>query len=116
MERTRSGKGVKSPGSNTSKLKALSKPYIVARSKFKGLSGETSPATSNLTLTGAMLGSIEAKVKKGELTVSVVGADNVRKAIYVSDARPFAYLSKGELTQVTKELERLLKAAVDKVN
>jgi hypothetical protein len=113
-ERTRDGKGVKAPGANTTRLKPLSKKYIQWRSKFGGLSSETSPSTSNLTLTGEMLDSLSFDVRNGRLVVNVTGASNIKKAIYVSEERPFANLSKGEQTKLLKELERLMKAAVNK--
>jgi len=56
--RTRQGYGVDVPRGTKKPLKPLSSKYINYRIKYKNLSSETNPGTSNLTLTGHMLDSL----------------------------------------------------------
>jgi hypothetical protein len=104
-DRTRGGQGVKKEGGNASRLKPLSAGYIRQRARDARLSSETTPSTSNLTRYGDMLDSLYFKIVNGQLIVDVRGEDNVKKAIYTSDDRPWANLSRADIT-VIKEIVR----------
>ena len=64
------------------------------------LSGDTSPAKSNLTFSGDMIDSINHKAKKGSVKLKV---DEIY-AKFVAEDRPFMNLSK---TQVKETIEKL---------
>ena len=59
VKRTRLGYGVSKQFGQKEKLKKLSKKYIQKRETFRGLDSLTRPRTSNLTLTGQMLKSMD---------------------------------------------------------
>jgi hypothetical protein len=102
-ERVRGGQAVKKAGGNPSSLKPLSNSYIRQRARDPNLSPETSPSKSNLTRYGDMLDSLTYYVdSRGNLVVTVKGEANVRKAIYTSVDRPWANLSKADITAIQK--------------
>lgn len=102
--RTRLGYGVDVSGGQKTKLKALSSKYIVYRRLFKGLSSETSPTRSGLTLTGSMLDSLKVtSVGTNSITIEPTGTDrkgvsNANKAAWQQQkGRNFLSLSKQEV-------------------
>jgi hypothetical protein len=101
------GKGVKGPGTPTSKLKPLSEKWV-ARRKRSRLHPDTSPGTSNLTFSGRMLNALYWVIRNNILTVSI-RPDQLKKAIYTNKDRPWVNLSKGEITKVTQFVERAVK-------
>ena len=111
-ERTRAGSGAKTFEGNASALKPLKASYIKQRERDKGLSSETSPSTSNLTRYGDMLDSLDFTIRGGTLIVSVVGEDNLRKAIFTSEERPWAKLTRADVTAIRKLIEKELKDRV----
>jgi hypothetical protein len=103
------GQGVKSEGVNARRLKPLSPKWIAQRARFAALHPETSPSRSNLTYTGEMLDGLYYVIKKGEVIVSVRRGDAMKKAIFTNEIRPWANLSKGEITKIRQAVERLVK-------
>ncbi len=103
----RSGKGAKTPGGNASALKPLSKSYIAQRARER-LSSETSPSTSNLTRFGDMLDSLTYKIRNCKIIVTVDGDENVKKAIYTSEDRPWVNLTRADETVIKQLVEKLL--------
>jgi len=122
VNRTRSGRGVKSPGGNVSGLKSLSEQYILFRQRNRiRLSNTTSPSKSNLTFSGQMLESISvlkvSKVKFNQIVKIGIkpnnrddGKTNTQVINWVSNMRPFFFLSKGEATKIRKELSKRIKS------
>lgn len=102
------GKGVKAAGSPTSKLKPLSKDYIKQRARDRRLHPDTAPARSNLTRHGDMLNALRFEVKQGELVVTIKDKDQLLKAIYTNETRPWVNISKGEETQITSFITKLV--------
>ena len=102
-KRTRLGYGVSEQYGNKVKLKPLSKKYIKQR-KNDDLSNATTPNKSNLTKTGEMLDSMNAKVK-GDGVVNIgVDDNNLDKAGWVSKDRPFNNLSDAEIKQLENKI------------
>lgn len=105
-DRTRDGFGVKKVGGPEKELKKLSPRYIKARRGMK-LSQFTSPSTSNLTLTGAMLASLRVFTKNFQITIHPTGSDrkgisNQKKADWNEEkGRVFLRLSDTEIKAVT---------------
>jgi hypothetical protein len=98
--RTKAGEGVKSLNSSTKPLKPLSPKYVERRrrlSRSGKLSRETTPTTSNLTKTGAMLNDIEYTSNSKEATVFIKSDKNRKKAIRGKKDRPFMNLAKKEV-------------------
>lgn len=114
-ERTRGGSGAKTPGGNASALKPLSPSYVKQRARDPNLSPETSPSTSNLTRYGDMLDSLYYAIRQGKVFVSVEGADNLRKAIYTSVDRPWANLTRADVTAVRDLVSKLSGEVVKKL-
>lgn len=101
--RTKLGKGVDKPEGKSKRFKPLKDSTKKARRNAarKGkLSGDTSPAKSNLTFSGDMIDSINHKAKKKSVKLKV---DEVY-AKFVAEDRPFMNLSK---TQVKETIEKL---------
>jgi hypothetical protein len=73
VKRTRLGYGVERNYGYKEKLKPLSPNYIKSRKMFAKLDGFTTPRKSNLTRTGDMLRSIEAKVSNGVIEIVPTG-------------------------------------------
>jgi hypothetical protein len=126
-KRTRLGDGIASEGqsrSNKSKLKELKPGTVKNRTRMKErgeLSQLTTPKRSNLTATGQLLNSVEARdakrasVKVGPRGSRTDGKNNEDIGGYVTDAgRPFNNLSKVEVKRledaIKKDLKALLKA------
>ena len=115
QRRTRRGFGVAKSGGVRRRLAPLSAKYIKQRQRAK-LSRFTSPRRSNLTFTGQMLASLNARVvKPGTVTISADGRrrDGKRNedvAIFVSQRRPFLNLSKKEIEVLTEDYDRSLEA------
>jgi hypothetical protein len=102
--RTRLGYGVNEAGGQKSRLKPLTARYIEYRKVFKGLSSETRPGKSNLTLTGSMLDSLKVtSVGTNSLTIEPTGTDrkgvsNTNKAAWQQkQGRNFLSLSRQEI-------------------
>jgi hypothetical protein len=73
VKRTRLGYGVKKDFEAKSRLAKLSPNYIKKRKMFAGLSSNTSPSRSNLTLTGQMLDSIISETKDRTIIIKPTG-------------------------------------------
>ena len=101
------GKGVKAPGAPTSRLKPLSDRWV-ARRKRSRLHPETTPGTSNLTFSGRMLNALYWFIRGDVLTVTI-RPDQLKKATYTHEKRPWVHLSKGEMTRITQYVERAVK-------
>lgn len=112
--RTRLGKAASKTGGRAKKLKELSEPYKKERKRLrkKGvLSGDTTPAKSNLTKTGEMIDSLEYKINGDGVSVEVTGTENIRKAKENADmGRPFMYLTKIDIKAIQDLIqERIFK-------
>ena len=99
--RTQLGKGVDKSEGKAQKLKAIKPATKTARKRMKKrgeLSSKTTPARSNLTATGDMVESIDHKVKKGSLliTVDTKYAEHVHDAC--ADARAAVAAASGPCT------------------
>lgn len=73
VKRTRLGYGVDRDFAQKKRLARLSPNYVKRRKMFDGLSQNTTPTRSNLTLTGQMLDSIESNVKRGIIEIKPTG-------------------------------------------
>lgn len=104
-KRTRLGYGLSEHGGTKSKLKQLNPKYKKYRQKID-LSSATTPNKSNLTQTGHMLDDIGATVGSNN-SVSIGFTDDFanQKAEWVSEDRPFNFLSKAEISQLRKKLQ-----------
>ena len=113
-KRTRLGYGVEDDGKSQKKLKKLSNGYKDWRKKNRrALSGDTTPARSNLTQTGDMLDSIEHKVQGDSVEISVNGRFNQDKARWVTEGgRPFMNLSKAERNMVADMFRDIIKDTI----
>ena len=105
--RTRAGRGIAEPEGRPQRLEPLSTQYIGQRRRFRAngdLSSQTSPARSNLTLTGQMLDSIDYTVdtRRKLITMSFSNQDAIDKALYVTPNRPFFNASRGDVIEVTR--------------
>lgn len=105
------GKGVKEFGGRVSKLKKLHPRTVKRRKRFKGLSGSTSPNTSNLTMTGKMLASLGFILKgRSSLLIRIKGSRNKKVAQHVQNDRPFMNLSKSEIVSLVKFFKRIIRS------
>ena len=129
-KRTRLGFGTEGHDKEKSELNKLkSKQYIAFRKRlFKGkvqfrksenkitfAKGKTTPAKSNLTLTGGMLDNHTSwQRKKWKVTIGFIEKRAKRLAGYHHDKqnknrRPFNYLTKSEKRQIFQEIKTRLK-------
>jgi hypothetical protein len=123
IKRTRQGYGVSGTGQGQQSLKRLSDGYIKYRRKnrFK-LDSTTSPSKSNLTFTGQLLRSFTVyevrnnyvswgpnrKRRKGGITNQELGE-------FVSEERPFNYLSKSEIEKIRLYADKVLQSNARKL-
>ena len=73
VKRTRLGYGVEKDLGSKKRLAKLSPNYVKRRKMFEGLSENTRPSRSNLTLTGQMLDSIISTAKTGIIEIKPTG-------------------------------------------
>jgi hypothetical protein len=111
--RTRLGYGVSGEtfGGAQQKLEKLAKSTVDKRrrlSKQGRLSGQTTPARSNLTETGELLDSIQFRIRGPRVEVFIGGGRNQQVASYVSDARPFFTLSQSEVSRLADLIEQAI--------
>lgn len=59
-----------------------------------------------------MLDSLDYDIRNGVLTVTVKGEDNMRKAIFTSQERPWANLTRADVTAIRELVEKMLKDRV----
>jgi hypothetical protein len=104
-ERTREGFGISGGEGRKKKLKELAESTIKSR-RSKKLSSETTPSTSNLTETGKLLDGIKVKSSNKKTVQIVSGREDVRD--YIEKDRKFLGLTKGELTELDKKMEKLI--------
>jgi hypothetical protein len=76
VKRTRLGYGVNVNLGQKARLAKLSPNYVDRRKVFSGISSLTSAKKSNLTRTGQMLASMQAKVSRGRIFISPTGNRN----------------------------------------
>jgi hypothetical protein len=124
--RTRLGKGVNN--GDIVKLNQLSSNYIKFRKKLlggvslkqhrkttkstndKGLSGETTPGKSNLTLSGEMLDSIKGRRDGLKFTFFFGNTEANNKAKWASEnGRPFFELSNSEKNGIFRRVTQIIK-------
>lgn len=118
-DRTRAGYGVSVPRGTKKPLKPLSSKYINFRIKYKGLSSETTPGTSNLTLTGHMLDSLTNFATNKYVRIGFTNAFAKNKAEWNAEKnRVFLNLSSSEykdISQIVKEyLTEKINVAIQK--
>lgn len=110
VKRTRLGYGVNDNFGDKKKLAALSINYVKSRKK-NGVDSTTSPKKSNLTKTGQMLKSVQAKYKaKGVIVIAPTGTrsdgeSNVDIAKYNAERKPsrvFNRVSRLEFQQILR--------------
>lgn len=108
QKRTRQGSGIARQGGEVRRLKGLSPSYIKFRQSNRiRLSPFTSPTKSNLTFTNQMLGSLDVVGRGKQMAVAPTGRrsdgkSNQEIADYVSEDRPFLFLSPQELDQAQR--------------
>ena len=116
--RTRLGKGVEQSEGSFSALKPLSPATqnIRADKKKAGkLSPLTTPKKSNLTETGELLDAIKYESKDTEVRIYIEGSKNQKKAIdQVSQGRKFMNLSKTEVREIIKYLQKKIEDSFNK--
>lgn len=119
VERTRSGYGVQKTGATSRRFKPLSSSYIeYRRRKREKLDSTTNAAKSNLTFTGRMLRSMKVKeVSNNRVTwgpsndLRKGGVTNAEIGQFVAEqGRPFNYLSKQDIENITKYASKILQA------
>ena len=74
VKRTRLGYGVEKTFGSKYAFPSLSPNYIKFRRKFERLSGTTSAAKSNVTLTGQLLASMRVTSKQGSFIITPTGS------------------------------------------
>ncbi len=123
VKRTRQGLGVAGTGRSEQNLKPLSDGYTKYRrnNRFK-LDSTTSPGKSNLTFTGQLLRSFTVyevrnnfvswgpnrRRRKGGITNQELGE-------FVSERRPFNYLSKIEIEKIRLYADKVLQSNAKKL-
>lgn len=116
--RTRLGKGVEQNEAGFTPLKPLSpatQNIRQAKKKAGKLSGLTTPKKSNLTETGELLDSIKYESKATEVRIYIEGSNNQKKAIdQVGQGRKFMNLSKTEIREVIKYLQKKIEDSFNK--
>lgn len=114
-KRTQLGYGVKNR--KKSKLKKLSDLYKKQRRRKKSsLSGNTSPAKSNLTKTGKMLEEMNYKSTKDEFTIGFSTTFAKQKAKWNTDKlRPFMELSKQEVKRLRDIIQNSANSLIKKL-
>lgn len=128
VERTRRGRGVRRTNAGQRKLKGLSPNYIAYRRTQK-LAPTTRPSKSNLTFTGQLLKSMTVKKVtnrkvtwgpnkrkrggRGKFTKRTLTNEQVGE--YVSNARPFNFLSKREISKIATLIDRVLSRELSKL-
>lgn len=113
-KRTRLGFGVTGHNAKKAKLDKLSAPYTAAR-KRKKPPGPSSPSKSNLTYTGKMLDDLEARnAKAGNAEIGFKSPKSEEKAKWVSEDRPFNFISKSEFKQLRKFIQETLNKTTKK--
>jgi len=108
VNRTKAGYGVAEDGALKQRLKPLSENYKIFRQEYSSLLGDRAKIKkSNLTFTGQMLSSIKYKAKKGSVNI-FFNNDRAEYKAYMNErnGRPFFHLSKSELKDVQRILER----------
>ena len=106
---------MKTAGGNETALKPLSANYIRQRARDPNLSSETSPSTSNLTRYGDMLDALDYKISNGKLTVTIIDADNVKKASFTHDVRPWVNLSRADVLAIRELVNEMLGQEIGKL-
>lgn len=105
--RTRLGNGLDKNEGEPSKLKPLSKDYVKYRKSKNDLSEFTKPSKSNLTLTGEMLDSLEAKVTEDKITISFSNQFSKYKARWNEESgRSFLAISRVQIERLKNSLEK----------
>lgn len=116
--RTRLGKGVEQNEGPFKPLKPLSpatQNIRQAKKKSGKLSALTTPKRSNLTETGELLDSIKYESKDTEVRIYIEGSNNQKKAIdQVGQGRKFMNLSKTEIREVIKYLQKKIEDSFNK--
>ena len=125
-KRTRVGKGL--DGNQITNLKRLDdnnikqqKPrrYINFRKTYPKLSSKTTPAKSNLTLTGEMLDDLTFKLKGSDILrkveIAIYEEESRKKARWVTDGgRPFLGLSDNEKKFIIRLLFKKVEERINK--
>jgi hypothetical protein len=111
--RTRLGYGVRKPGGERFRLRALSGRYVAFRSvNADKLSEFTKPGRSNLTMTGAMLDDLEptkVNARRQSVILGFKSRSSEDKAGWVTFAgRPFNVMSRLEINQLVRFKEKRL--------
>jgi hypothetical protein len=108
--RTRLGYGVSRDGAQRRPLKRLSPSYVEFRKATRHrLSPYTSPKKSNLTYSGRLLGSLSAlRAKDGSVSVGPKGSRNIKVHGYVSEKRPYLFLSDLEIKKLRREYDLIV--------
>lgn len=108
--RVRKGYGATKHGGAQKKLKRLSDPYQKQRARIR-LSPFTTPKKSNLTRSGRLIGGLRVAVENGVVIIrpsgtSREGTPNQEVAKEVSKARPFLFMTKGEIRSATEYFKK----------
>ncbi len=124
VERTQKGYGVEKTGGSNRKFKPLSASYIEYRRRNRQkLDSTTNPTKSNLTFTGRMLRSMRVKdvsnnhvvwgpsndIRKGGVTNAEIAQ------FQAENGRPFNYLSKQDIENITKYADKILQAGMKRL-
>ncbi len=134
-KRTRLGYGVSEHGARKEKLKPLADSYkkqrrgeitfrkkdgytypIKPREKPK-LSSNTTAKRSNLTYSGEMLDDLHAKkTKTNTVEITFKTKESKKKAEYVSETRPFNFLSSSEIKQIREKIQKRIENILKKLS
>ena len=115
--RTTAGYGCSKKGGNRQKLAPL-KPNTIKIRRVKNLDGLTKPNKSNLTESGDMLDNITHRVSNNTVIILFADKDQARKAYFHNRgtkrmrARPFFNLTRAELRNVERQLQRARDEAI----
>lgn len=131
LKRTRLGYGVDKNYGSKEALAKLADSYKAQRRRLKKsgkLSSKTSVSKSNLTKSGSMLDSLNSKIDKNKMQITVKpegidkdGVSNRDKARWAQEGstnrpkRPFLYLSTPEIKRIREFLRKELDKIINKL-
>lgn len=116
--RTKLGYGVDKEGAPQKKLKPLTEGYKKARKGHlsKKLSSDTTPARSNLTLSGDMLNDMEVTVKGDKVSIGFGSKHSKDKVEWNSiNGRDFFHISKAQIMALTKQIKDRISQILKKI-
>ena len=119
-KRTRAGYGCDEDEGSRKKLAELAESTVKIRRSFSDLSTETRPEKSNLTMTGRMLNDLGFQATNKKVTILFLTQRSAMVSSYAHNgtskrpARPFMFVTKTELREAVRILERRRDEAIQR--